>query len=130
MTIDGQLLTADNYYDLYFRSTATFGFGVWDGTRMQPNGKVITLSRIEFNQNPVIYSDVIEYEGEKIGYLVYSQFTPGQSGEWLTALDNVFDEFKTAGVTEVVLDLRYNPGGYLDISAHMASTLGSAAAMQ
>ena len=130
MTIDGQLLTSDNYFNLYRQSTATFGFGEWDGTKMQPNGKVLTLTRVELNQNPIVYNEVIEYEGQKIGYFVYSQFTPGPNGEWLTELNKVFEDLKSSGVSDVIVDLRYNGGGYLDISAHMASTLGKVTAMQ
>ena len=130
MTINGQSLTVDNYRDLYTQSTATFEFGNWDGVSMQSNGKEVTLARVVLNQNPVVHSEIIDYQGQKIGYFVYTQFTSGQTDEWLIELNNVFDNFKSAGVSDVILDLRYNGGGYLDISAHMASTLGKVTAMQ
>ncbi len=129
-TIDGKLLTTDNYYDLYYQNSATFGFADWDGSAMIPNGTLITLVAIELSQNPVIYDEVIEYEGEKIGYFVYTQFTRGKTGEWLDELNGVFGDFKSAGVSDVIVDLRYNPGGDLGLSAYMASTLVPVAEME
>jgi carboxyl-terminal processing protease len=129
-TVDGNILTRDNYFELSGMTTATFGFADWDGTALNPNGIEIQLTAIELNRNPIIHHEVIDYEGYKVGYLVYTQFTSGENGEWLDALKTVFESFKTAGVSDVVLDLRYNPGGSLGISAYMASTLAPAAAME
>jgi carboxyl-terminal processing protease len=130
LTIDGQILTKNNYYNLYYQNSATFGFGEWDGSSINPNGTEITLNATILNLNPVIYNEVIEYQGYKIGYLVYTLFTYGENDEWLTELDKVFEEFRSAGVSDVVMDLRYNPGGDLSITAHIASTLGPASAME
>ena len=129
-TIDGNTLSEANYYDLYYQTTATFGFGDYDGSQVIPNGRSITLTSIEYNQNPVIYDEVIDYQGYKIGYFVYTQFTSGQQNEWLDELDRVFEEFNTAGASDVVVDLRYNPGGSLDLSAYIAATLAPAAVME
>jgi len=129
-TIDGNLLDIDNYQSLYYQNTATFGFADWNGNELIPNGKNISLTAIVMNQDPIIYHDVIDYEGSKIGYVVYTQFTDGENGEWLDELNSVFEEFKTAGVSDVVVDLRYNPGGSLDLAAYFASTLAPVTAME
>ncbi len=130
ISIDGESLDRNNYFDLYYQTTATFEFGGFDGENVVHNGRSVELTAIELNQNPVIHSEVIDYEGTRIGYLVYTQFTTGQEGEWLDTLNSVFDRFIAQGVTEMVVDLRYNGGGSLDLSSYMASTLGSAAAME
>ena len=129
-TIDGNILTDDNYFDLYYQNTATFGFADWNGSAMVPNGTEITLEATMLNQNPVVHQEVIEYLGHKIGYFVYTQFTPGKTGEWLDELNSVFDTFKSAGVDQVVVDVRYNPGGSLDLSSYIASTLAPVSVMQ
>jgi len=129
-TVDGAILTKDNYRDLYYQTTATFGFADWDGLALVPNGTEISLTAIELNQNPVIYDEVIDYQGQKIGYLVYTQFTIGQQGEWLDELNRVFEDFKLAGVSDVVVDLRYNPGGNLDLSAYIAASLAPVDVME
>ncbi len=129
-TVDGAILTKDNYRDLYYQTTATFGFADWDGVALVPNGTEISLTAIELNQNPVIYDEVIDYQGQKIGYLVYTQFTIGQQGEWLDELNRVFEDFKLAGVSDIVVDLRYNPGGNLDLSAYIAASLAPVDVME
>lgn len=129
-TIDGTILTDQNYSNLYYQNTATFGFADWNGNELVPNDKNISLTAIVMNQDPVLYHDVIDYEGYKIGYLVYTQFTDGENGEWLDELNGVFEEFKAAGVSDVVVDLRYNPGGSLDLAAYFASTLAPASVME
>lgn len=128
--IDGESLDTINYFDLYYQTTATLEFADWNGKDIVPNGRKVTLTAIELNQNPVVHSEVINYEGHKVGYLVYTQFTAGQNDEWLLELNGVFEAFRSQGVSDVVVDLRYNGGGSLDLSAYIASTLGPVATMQ
>jgi len=130
LTIDGQILTKTNYYNLYYQNSATFGFGEWDGSSINPNGTEISLNASVLELNPVIYDEVIEYQGQKIGYLVYTLFSNGENGKWLTELNGVFEDFRSEGVSDVVMDLRYNPGGDLALTAYIASTLGPASAME
>ncbi len=130
IAIDGQTLTAENYRSLYYQNTATLEFGEWNGTDVIPSGKKVTLTAIELNQNPIIHSEIIDYQGMKTGYLVYTQFTTGKDDEWYNELNKVFEEFINAGVTNVVFDLRYNRGGSLDQSAYIASTLAPRSVME
>ena len=130
LTINGQTLTKDNYYSLYFQNTATFGFGEWDGNEITPNGREITLTATTLGLNPVQYHKVINYGDRLIGYLVYTQFTKGINGIWIDSLNAVFEEFRTAGVSDVIMDVRYNPGGDLDLTSYIASTLVPSSVME
>lgn len=68
--------------------------------------------------SPVIFSKVCEeYEGHRIGYLVYSAFEAGFDEE----LFNVFKDFKEKNVTDLILDLRYNGGGHV-MSANLIAS--------
>ena len=130
VAIDGQSITIDNYYELYSQATATYEFGEWNGDTVLASGRKITLTAIDLNQNPVVHSEIIDFQGKKIGYLVYTQFTAGADDEWYDELNNVFQEFKSEGVSDVVFDLRYNRGGMLELAAYIASTLGPRTAME
>lgn len=130
LTIDGQTLTRDNYYSLYYQTTATFGFGEWDGNSINPNGREISLTASVQELNPVLHDEVIQYQGKKIGYLVYTLFTYGQNDEWFNDLKKVFEMFRNEGVSDVVMDLRYNPGGDLMITSYIASTLAPETVME
>jgi len=63
---------------------------------------------------------VVEVDGRKVGYLFFRNFVrPSEA-----ALNEAFAALRTAGATELVLDLRYNGGGLVDIAVHLASLIG------
>lgn len=72
---------------------------------------------------PVPLTTVITDGNNKVGYLVLNSFSV------LSAEKQLFDavtKLKTAGVNELVLDLRYNGGGFLDISNQLGWMIGGA----
>lgn len=56
----------------------------------------------------------------KVGYIVYQQFVNGSAGELATA----FNAFAAAGVKELIVDLRYNGGGSVNVARNLASMIG------
>lgn len=66
--------------------------------------------------------DTIYAVGEqRIGYLCYSEY--GDVGDLYAPLDC----FKAADVTDLVLDLRYNPGGYVSTCKYLCNCIVPAA---
>jgi carboxyl-terminal processing protease len=63
---------------------------------------------------------VVEVDGRKVGYLFFRNFVQPSTA----ALTDAFAALKTAGATELVLDLRYNGGGLVDVAVHLASLIG------
>ena len=76
--------------------------------------------------NPIFAHWVKVLEGRKIGYLLYNHFSTGPGDHtdrtYDRQLDKLFADFAQQGVTEFVLDLRYNGGGYL-LSANVLAGL-------
>jgi C-terminal processing protease CtpA/Prc len=108
--VDGQTLNINNYIDLLFGSNATYTLNMADivDNTITPNGVEISLTKQEnLVEDPVLVSKVLDVGGQNVGYLMYNQFT----GESSDQLNQVFGDFKAANITDLVLDLRYNPGG-------------------
>ncbi|MCW1735000.1 S41 family peptidase [Anaerorudis cellulosivorans] len=114
--INGEPITSSNYLTL-FGSNAPVTFKVFDQFYKNPHDISITPRKI--NTDPVLYTHVYHYpeQGKKIAYLFYAEFISNYN----KSLFNAFSKFNREGVTDLIVDLRYNPGG--DISA--ATYLGS-----
>jgi len=69
--------------------------------------------------NSVQYSNIFTKGSKKIGYLVFSDFL----GSSVQELNSVFDDFSSKGVTDLILDLRYNGGGTLDCADSLVAML-------
>ena len=122
--VGGVTLTLDNYIDLLFSDNDTYTLNMADitATTITRNGKEVTLTKQEgLNENPVFITKTIETGGKKIGYLMYNQFT----NEYDADLNAAFGQLKTDGVTDLVLDFRYNPGGSVNSSRLLSSMVYS-----
>ena len=78
-------------------------------TVTKPDGtsQDVTLSKASYNINPVLYSHTYTVGAKKVGYIVFNSFTTNSA----TLLDAAFAQFANDGITELVVDLRYNGGG-------------------
>lgn len=84
--------------------------------------RVIEAAQASYKTNPVIFKSIITDGDKKIAYLVYNSFL-GDNNEQIAALSSIFGEFKQAKVNDIVLDLRYNGGGYVSIHNHLVNLL-------
>ena len=80
----------------------------------------IKLSQESYTKKEVANSKIISMGDKKVGYFVLNSFI----GKNINSdLDQLFDYYKQNGIDELVLDLRYNGGGDISISAHLASLI-------
>lgn len=101
-------------------NSASFDFVKPDGSSVTAN-----LSKSSFTANSVLHKSVINAGSKKVGYLVFNQFFGAPSR---TELATVFSSFKTEGISELVVDLRYNPGGSTETQDALANYIAPAAA--
>ena len=123
LTINGENMDTSNYYDLYSQSSYTAGLGVYANNTITLSGKTITMTAASFQADPLIFDSVYAIADRKIGYMVYTEFITGENDQYLATLDRIFDRYKSIGISDVIIDLRYNPGGEIDASGHLASAL-------
>ncbi len=120
--VNGQTLTLDNYIDLLFGDADTYilNMATIVSSVISPSGQEISLTKqADLMENPIFLDKIFEIQGQKIGYLVYNAFT----NEYDEDLNEVFGRFKTGGVTHLVLDLRYNPGGSVNTARLLSSMI-------
>ncbi len=120
--VNGTTLTESNYRGLLFGSsdTYTLNMATLIDNRPVSSGQEITLTKQEnLQENPIFLDEIIETNGKKIGYLVYNGFT----NEFDEQLNDVFGRFKSGGVTDLVLDMRYNPGGSVNTARLLSSMI-------
>ncbi len=92
-----------------------------DFSSIDLNGDTLntTLVKEEVKKNTVLHHEIIEKEGKKIAYLVFQTFIAPSIDE----LNNVFSYFKQENVSDLILDLRYNGGGQVQVASHLANLI-------
>lgn len=76
--------------------------------------KTVVLKAKNLSRQPVNLSKVIEVDGAKVGYIHYTTFATQNSD---SSFNDAVKSLKTAGINDLVLDIRYNGGGYLIVSS-------------
>lgn len=113
-------LDTTNYKSLLFGNDSyKIGFADFVNDKIISNDRVIELAATVMQEDPVLLDTILIVEGNKIGYLVYNQFISSLN----TDLDDVFAIFKSEGISDLVVDLRYNPGGSVGTATLMASLI-------
>jgi hypothetical protein len=65
---------------------------------------------------------IFEIDGKRVGYVHFRNFvTPSTE-----ALNAAFAQLKAAGVSELILDERYNGGGLVSVAQHLGGLVGGA----
>jgi len=83
----------------------------------------LTVTKADYELTPVSSrygSQVIDDGGKKVGYVNLRTFINTAD----PALRNAFLAFRTQGITEVIVDFRYNGGGLVSIAELMGNLMG------
>ena len=101
--------------NIYKSTTASVTFVKPDGTSVD-----ISLNAAHYQKKSVYMDTVYNTISGKAGYLVYNSFL-GNIGASAAEYSRVFSKFAAAGITDLIVDLRYNGGGYVDLQSQLAN---------
>lgn len=118
--ISGKAFTETNLNELMNLSTSgNIEIAHFNQNQQLIIDKTVFIEKEEISENPILLHKIIEENGKKIGYLMYNGFV----SEYNQQLNEVFQTFKQAHVTDFILDLRYNHGGSVETATYLASML-------
>ncbi|HYG03905.1 MAG TPA: S41 family peptidase [Chryseosolibacter sp.] len=128
--INGTHLTVSNYTELLgeISENHTLTFHKYDfSTETFADPVTINISAVEYTENPNHLSSIVDAGDRKVGYFVYNFFGNGptsESEQYNDEMDQIFAQFKSEGITDMVVDLRFNSGGNEKAANNLASLLG------
>ncbi len=127
--INGQLLNIDNYRTLLGQTDEAHSitFTRFNSETEKYEGQAaIDLQTITVAENPNFLDTVYTIDNQKIGYVVYHFFAPGIDGQptsYDDQMDEIFGRFKSEGINHLIVDFRYNSGGYVSSAINLASLI-------
>lgn len=117
--VDDQTLTATNFNDLLSPDNYSIGLATFEGGTLTPLEESINLQKQQYTENPIFIANTITVEQQKIGYLMYNGFRDNFDAE----LNNAFADFKADGIQDLVIDVRYNGGGSIELCNDLCSMI-------
>jgi C-terminal processing protease CtpA/Prc len=126
--INGTQMTLSNYQELLgeidgLHSLSFRRFDTNTGT-FTPQSDV-TLTAVQLAENPNFLDTIYTIDSEKIGYVVYHFFSPGPGEDpvYDLEMDEIFGKFKAEGIDHLIVDFRYNGGGFVSSAVNLASLI-------
>lgn len=106
----------DDYDSFFDNNPATFSFEIYDNND-QIN--TISLDKSNIEKNGVLFSNIYNVSEHQTGYIVYDSFL----GYTQTDLEDVLLNFKANNISELIVDLRYNGGGYISLAQELCEII-------
>jgi len=120
--INNTPLTTSNYKSLLFEDSSsnyTIHLANYNNGNPTNTNTSISLAKFEFTENPILVANVFSEGTKKIGYLMYNQFNSSFDDE----LNTAFGNFKSQNINELIVDLRYNGGGFVQSAIYLGSMI-------
>ena len=100
--------------DINYIVSAIFNSATAKITFQKPDGssQEYSLTAREYLEQPIYVDTVYNEPAGKVGYMVYNSFL-GDSAYTVNGFQRVFNKFSAEGINQLIVDLRYNSGGYV-----------------
>ena len=86
--------------------------------------RTFDITTVDISRKPVLTTDVINTPTGQVGYILFNTFSPFSSEEEIIL---AMQDMQTAGVSDLVLDLRYNGGGLLTVASQLSYMIAGSA---
>jgi carboxyl-terminal processing protease len=103
--------------NVFYSATSTFTFLKPDGTSVD-----ISLNASTYSQQTVYLDSIYTIGAKTIGYMVLNSFL-GDTAQINSDFQRVMNIFSTKNATDIIVDLRYNGGGYVSVQETLADYL-------
>ncbi len=124
--INGRTIGANFSNDVDFINTAFNGTTIsLEGTKYV-NGVAggtfsVSLTKAIYKSSPLYAAKVFTAGTKKVGYLAYARFSNITNSK--ADFDAAFATFAAGGVTDLIIDLRYNGGGYINTAQYLINQI-------
>ncbi len=92
----------------------------------------VQLLRANFQIKPILYNQIFTIGAKKVGYFVFESFVSTESSTGDTYVKNdlnqILSDFESQGISELIVDLRYNGGGAVITAEYLSNMLVPVAA--
>ena len=136
--VNGSYGTLQDYDQLRSGGSATFQLAEsveGSATSLRLGREIAIEPSTVVEDIPILKDSIYQVGTRRVGYLMYNHFELGpdendlDDTRYQQQLEELFAQFKQAGVNEFVLDLRYNGGGNVLCAQALASFLSPEAAL-
>lgn len=110
VTINGEKINSEKSFIKQWQIALNLSFIKFEILDLNQGRREVRLNAAAYEQNPVVKKSVLDRSNTKIGYLAYSSFTSEENTR--KYLEPAFLTFKQSNVSELIVDLRYNQGGF------------------
>jgi C-terminal processing protease CtpA/Prc len=80
------------------------------------SSRTVTMTSVDVTSTPVQHVGTLATTSGNVGYILFNDHIATAEQELIDAVN----QLNTAGITDLVLDIRYNGGGYLDVASELA----------
>ena len=112
---NGQIGTAFGASEIGVTVNIVFRTRAGEERRATLTKRVVTIPTVSLTRT-------FQVDGRTVGYLLFRNFVEPS----FDALNSAFDALREAGATDLIVDLRYNGGGLVDVAVHLGSLIGGA----
>ncbi|MFN4146147.1 MAG: S41 family peptidase [Runella sp.] len=126
ITVDGQVVTTSNLSTLLATGTEyVYTLGRFENRTFINSERTIAVTAQALQEDPILLDTIYTRGSKRIGYMVYNRFysRPNNSDQPIydQRMARIFGQYKSAGINEFILDLRYNGGGFISTAHTLAS---------